>query len=210
MFWEDICNDLADPNNRDLLKKYYSVWEQIFSNQEKSISSEQVASIHCLLSLEIQQDCNLLQELLNQNQDALSKKWQSCFSKNRDVWREESFRLLLARSSIELMSKLQKFYHQLDDIESRCKSLAALRSRIKLLDSKPIVEDSKGGLWGFNTNPLHPLASGYYTYSDLKEEFDLTERSSTDFNKLKEKVHETLNFGNQITCELIKLCNSRS
>ncbi|MEG4211250.1 restriction endonuclease [Microcoleus sp. S13_B4] len=210
VFWEDICNDLAEPNNRDLLKKYYSEWEQIFSNQEKSISSEQVASIHCLLSLEIQQDCNLLQELLNQNQDALSKKWQSCFSKNRGVWREESSRLLLARSSIELMSKVQKFYHQLDDIESRCKSLLALRYRIELVNSKPMYIDSKGGIFGFNTKPLHPLASCFYTDSDLKEVFDLTEKSSTDFNKLKEKVHETLNLGNQITCELIKLCNSGS
>ncbi|MEG4281056.1 hypothetical protein QUA62_26875 [Microcoleus sp. MON1_C1] len=205
VFWEDICNDLADPNNRDLLKKYYSVWEQIFSNQEKSISSEQVASIHCLLSLEIQQDCNLLEELLNQNQDALSKKWQSCFSKNRGVWREQSYRLLLAKSSRELMSKIQKFYQQLDEIETRCKSLAALRCRIKLLDSKPIFTDSKGGILGFDTKPLHPLGSGSYTYSDLKEEFDLRERYSTDFNKLKEKVHETLNIGNQITCEFNKI-----
>jgi hypothetical protein len=206
VFWEDICNDLADRNNRDLLKKYYSEWEQIFSNQEKSISSEQVASIHCLLSLEIQQDCNLLQELLNQNQDALSKKWLSCFSKNRGVWRDSSYRLLLARSSKELMSKIQKFYQQLDEIETRCESLAALRSRIKLLDSKPIFTDSKGRFLGF-VSKLHPLASGFYTDSDLKEEVDLMERSSTEFNKLKEKAHETLNFGNPISCDLIKLCN---
>jgi hypothetical protein len=211
VFWEDICNDLADPNNRDLLKKYYSVWEEIFSNQEKSISSEQVASIHCLLSLEIEQDCNLLQELLNQNHDALSKKWQSCFSKNRGVWRETSSRLLLARSSRELMSKIQNFYHQLDEIEGRCRSLAALRSKIELLESKPIYKDSKGGFLGFHTKPLHPSTNSYiYTYSDFKEVGALTERSSTNFNKLKEKVHETLNLGNQITCELIKLCNSRS
>ena len=211
VFWEDICNDLADPNNRDLLKKYYSEWEPIFSNQEKSISSDQVASIHCLLSLEIEQDCNLLQELLNQNQDALSKKWQSCFSKNRGVWRETSSRLLLARSSRELMSKIQNFYRQLDEIEGRCKSLAALRSKIELLESKPIYKDSKGGFLGFDTKPLHPfISSCIYTYSDFKEVGALTERSSTNFNKLKEKVHETLNFGNQITCELIKLCNSRS
>ena len=211
VFWEDICNDLADANNRDLLKKYYSEWEPIFSNQEKSISSDQVASIHCLLSLEIEQDCNLLQELLNQNQDALSKKWQSCFSKNRGVWRETSSRLLLARSSRELMSKIQNFYHQLDEIEGRCRSLAALRSKIELLESKPIYKDSKGGYLGFHTKPLHPSTNSYiYTYSDFKEVGALTERSSTNFNKLKEKVHETLNFGNQITCELIKLCNSRS
>jgi hypothetical protein len=149
VFWEDICNDLADPNNRDLLKKYYSEWEQIFSNQEKSISSEQVASIHCLLSFEIQQDCNLLQELLNQNQYDLSEKWQSCFSQNRGVWGDISSRLLLARSSRELMSKIQNFYQQLDDIESRCKSLLALISQIQSLESKP--KYSNGGILGFDT-----------------------------------------------------------
>ncbi|HSF74384.1 MAG TPA: restriction endonuclease, partial [Microcoleus sp.] len=136
VFWEDICNDLVDPNNRDLLKKCYREWEQIFSNQEKSIS-EQVASIHGLLSFEIQQDCNLLQELLNQNQYDLSEKWQSCFSQNRGVWRDISSRSLLARSSRELMPKIQKFYHQLDEIESRCKSLFALKSPIQPFESKP-------------------------------------------------------------------------
>ncbi|MEG4348517.1 restriction endonuclease [Microcoleus sp. LAD1_D5] len=201
VFWEDICNDLADPNNRDLLKKYYSEWEEIFSNQDKSISSEQVASIHCLLSLEIQQDCNLLQELFNQNQDALSKKWQSCFSENRGVWRDTSSRLLLAPSSRELMSKIQIFYQQLDDIERKCKSLLTLRSRIELVDSKPIYTDSKGELLGFGTMPLSPLASCFFTDSDLRELFNLKEKYSTNFNKLKEKVQETLNLGNQITCE---------
>lgn len=201
VFWEDICNDLADPTNRDLLKKYYSEWGQIFSNQEKSTSSEQVASIHCLLSLEIQQDCNLLQEILNQNQDALSKKWQSCFSKNRGVWLDTSSRLLLAPSSRELMSKIQIFYQQLDDIESRCKSLLALRYRIELVDSKLIYTDSKGEILGFGTMPLSPLASCFFTDSDLRELFNLKERYSTNFNKLKEKVQETLNLGNQITCE---------
>ena len=201
VFWEDICSDLADTNNRDLLKKYYFEWEQIFRNQEKSTSSEQVASIHCLLSLEIQQDCNLLQEILNQNQDALSKKWQSCFSKNRGVWLDTSSRLLLAPSSRELMSKIQIFYQQLDDIESRCKSLLALRYRIELVDSKLIYTDSKGEILGFGTMPLSPLASCFFTDSDLRELFNLKERYSTNFNKLKEKVQETLNLGNQITCE---------
>ena len=61
VFWEDICNDLADPNNSDLFNKHYP-WKETLP-KEKSIS-EQVESIHCLLSFEIQQDCNLLQELL--------------------------------------------------------------------------------------------------------------------------------------------------
>jgi len=189
VFWEDICNDLADTNNRDLLEKHYSEWKQIFSNEEKSIS-EQVASIHCLLSCEIQQDCNLLQELLNQNQYDLSEKWQSCFSQNRGVWGDIQSRLLLARSSRELMSKIQLFYQQLDDIESMCKSLLALKSPIQPFESKP----KYGGLH-FDT-----MASKKTT----EDEIELRNRNkkySMNFNKLKEKVHETLNIGNQITCE---------
>jgi hypothetical protein len=153
------------------------------------------------LSFEIQQDCNLLQELLNQNQYDLSEKWQSCFSQNRGVWRDISSRLLLARSSRELMSKIQNFYQQLDEIESICKSLRALISRIESVDSKPIFQDSKGGILGFGTMPLNPLASCFFTDSDLRELSDLNERYSTNFNKLKEKIHETLNLGNQITSE---------
>jgi hypothetical protein len=195
VFWEDICNDLVAPNNRDLLKKHYSEWEPIFSNEEKSIS-EQVASIHCLLSLEIQQDCNLLQELLNQNQYNLSEKWQSCFSQNRGVCRDISSRLLLARSSRELMSKIQFFYQQLDDIESRCKSLLALKSPIQPFESKP-----KYGVLHFDTMAPPAMASKNKTESDEIKLLNRNKKKSTDFNKLKEKVHETLNLGNQITCE---------
>jgi len=196
VFWEDICNDLADPNNRDLLTKHYSEWKQIFSNEEKSIS-EQVASIHCLLSFEIQQDCNLLQELLNQNQYDLSEKWQSCFSQNRGVWRDISSRLLLARSR-ELMSKIQKFYHQLDDIEMSYKSLLSLISQIKSVESKPKYN---GGILEFDTMHSPAWASNYITASDMRKLINLKKSSFTKFNKLKEKVNETLNIGNQITCE---------
>jgi hypothetical protein len=199
VFWEDICNDLAAPNNRDLLKKYYSEWEQIFRNQEKSISSEQVASLlHGVLSLEIQQDCHLLQELLNQNQDGLSKKWQSCFSQNRRVWGDIQSRLLLARSKRELMSNIQNFYQQLDDIERSCKTLLALISQIKSVESKPKYN---GGIWGFDTMHSPAWASNYITESDMRKLINFKKSYSTKFNKLKEKVNETLNIGNQITCD---------
>jgi hypothetical protein len=198
VFWEDICNDLADPNNRDLLKKYYSEWEQIFSNQEKSISSEQVASIHCLLICEIQHHCNLLQELLNQNPMDLSEKWQICFSQNRGVLGDFQSRLLLARSSRELMSNIQNFYHQLDDIESRCKTLLALISQIQSLESKPKYH---AGL-GLNTILSRDFHTNSFTESDMIKLINLNKTYSTKFNKLNEKVHETLNIGNQITCDL--------
>jgi hypothetical protein len=206
VFWEDICHDLA-ANNRDLLKKYYYEWEQIFRNQEKSsISSEQRAAIaHGVLSLEIQEDCHLLQELLNQNQDALSEKWQSCFSQNRSVWGgDNSSRLLRARSSRELMSKIQNFYQQLDDIEMICKSLLALISKIQSLESK--AKDN-GGIFGFDTMAPPAKASNSFTELDGIKLINLKKSYPRKFNKLKEKAHETLNFGNPISCDLIKLCN---
>jgi hypothetical protein len=204
VFWEDICNDLADPNNSDLLKKYYSEWEQIFRNQEKSIiSSEKVASLlHGVLSLAIQRDCHLLQELLNQNQDALSKKWQSCFSQNRPLWGHISSRLILDRSSRELMSKIQKFYQQLDDIEMICKSLLALISKIQSLESK--AKDN-GGIFGFDTMAPPAKASNSFTELDGIKLINLKKSYPRKFNKLKEKAHETLNFGNQINCEFDKI-----
>ena len=200
VFWEDICNDLADPNNRDLLKKHYSNWKETLS-EEKSIS-EQVESIHCLLSFEIQQDCNLLQELLNQNQYDLSEKWQSCFSQNRGVWRDIPSRLLLARSR-ELMSKIQNFYQQLDDIESRCKSLLALKCQIIFFDSKP--KYNGGGILGDDRIPQPAWVNNYFNELDAIKSINLKKSYSTKFNKLKEKVHETLNFGNQITCKFNKI-----
>ena len=196
VFWEDICNDLTAHNNRDLLKKYYSNWKEIFS-EEKGIS-EQVASIHCLLSCEIQHHYNLLQELFNQNPYDLSEKWQKCFSQNRGVWGDIQSRLLLARSSRELMSNIQNFYQQLDDIESSCKTLLALISQIQSLESKPKYH---AGL-GLSTIISRDFLTNCFTESDMIKLINLKKTYSTKFNKLKEKVQETLNLGNQITCEL--------
>src|SRR6266496_5003033 len=37
MFWEDLCALLTEPNNRDLLVKYYSEWQRVFNSvQPKS------------------------------------------------------------------------------------------------------------------------------------------------------------------------------
>ncbi|MBW4512442.1 MAG: restriction endonuclease [Scytonematopsis contorta HA4267-MV1] len=33
VFWEDICSDLVTHSNFDLLKKYYSGWEEVYKNQ---------------------------------------------------------------------------------------------------------------------------------------------------------------------------------
>jgi hypothetical protein len=138
----------------------------------------------------------------NQNQYAFSEKWQSCFSQNRGVWRDIQSRLLLARSSRELMSNIQKFYQQLDDIESSCKTLLALISQIKFVESKPKYN---GRILECDTMHSPAWASNYLTGSDVRKSINLKKSSFTKFNKLTEKVHETLNLGNQITCEFNKI-----
>jgi hypothetical protein len=42
VFWEDLCSYLAEPNNYDLLKKYYSVWEEVFVKPRKSLEEETI------------------------------------------------------------------------------------------------------------------------------------------------------------------------
>lgn len=34
VFWDDLCSYLAEPSNYDLLKKYYSIWGEIFAKQQ--------------------------------------------------------------------------------------------------------------------------------------------------------------------------------
>ena len=115
-----------------------------------------------------------------------------------------SSRLLRARSSRELMSKIQNFYQQLDDIEMICKSLLALISKIQSLESK--AKDN-GGIFGFDTMAPPAKASNSFTELDGIKLINLKKSYPRKFNKLKEKAHETLNFGNPISCDLIKLCN---
>lgn len=81
-----------------------SVYVYLQSEEDKTVS------ITYLLKLDIQQDCNLLQELLEQKeQDYLPERWQSCFSQNRIVWQDMSSRLLLVKSKKILMQDIQFF-----------------------------------------------------------------------------------------------------
>lgn len=198
-FWEDICSYLAEPSNHDLLKKYYSEWGIIFTNHLKN-EEKHAASIQYILSLEIQQDCNLLQELLDQSdQSYLSEKWQSCLSQNRSVWQEPSGRLSLAQSSKKLMQHIQDFYQQLDKVEERCKSLLVLKSQALPLESKPKYG---GGILGFGT--MHPpaWASNYLTESDPIALINKKKRHSMEFRKLKEVIRKVIDSGNRIINEL--------
>lgn len=40
IFWEEICSYLAEPQNHDLLEKYYSEWGLIFSKTAKNINPD--------------------------------------------------------------------------------------------------------------------------------------------------------------------------
>jgi hypothetical protein len=198
-FWEDICSYLAEQTNYDLLKKYYSEWGRIFTDHLKT-EEKQAASIQYLLSLEIQQDCNLLQELLEQSdQSYLSEKWQSCLSQNRSVWQDPSLRLSLAQTSKKLMQHIQDFYQQLDKVEEGCKSLLVLKSQALPLESK---QKYGGGIRGFGTMQPPALASNYPNESAVIALINKKKRHSMEFRKLKEVIRKAIDSGNRIINEL--------
>jgi Restriction endonuclease len=39
VFWEDLCSFLVEPDNYDLIKKYYSAWEEFFGNRQNTKNS---------------------------------------------------------------------------------------------------------------------------------------------------------------------------
>ncbi len=49
VFWDDLCNYLAEPSNYDLLKKHYSGWEEVFEKQQ-DIESVTLSSRHKKIS----------------------------------------------------------------------------------------------------------------------------------------------------------------
>lgn len=199
IFWENICSYLAKPSNHDLLKKYYSEWERIFTNSPIN-EEKQTASIQYLLSLEIQQDCNLLQELLEQgDQSYLPEKWQSCLSKNRSLWQDVPFRLSLAQSNKKLMQRIQEFYQQLDRIKEGCQNLLVLKSQVLPLESKPKYG---GGILGFGT--MHPpaWASNYLTESDAIALISRKKIHCIKFRKIKEVICKAIDSGNRIINDL--------
>lgn len=200
VFWEDLCSDLAHPDNYDLLKKYYSEWGQIFANRQ-GIEEEKAASTRCLLTLDIQWDCKLLQELLDHNkQSYLSEKWQSCLKDNRGVWQDVPSRILLAQSiSGELMQHIQNFYEKLDSIEEKCKDLLALKSRAKPFEAK---SKYRNGVLSFGTRNPPAWAEKYRTEQDEIELLASEKINAMKLKNLEEVIQAALDSGNQIVDQL--------
>ncbi|MEA5463872.1 hypothetical protein [Leptothoe sp. PORK10 BA2] len=198
VFWEDLCSDLAHPDNHDLLKKYYSEWEQIFADRQ----GEKAAPTRYLLTLDIQQDCKLLQELLEHNkQSYLSEKWQSCLKENRGVWQDIPSKTLLTQSiNSELMQYIQDFYEKLDSIEEKCRDLLALKARVHPFEAKPKYGN---GILCFNT--IHPpaWAEKYVTEKDTTVLLNSKKINAIKLNGLKEAVQIALDSGDQIVDQLI-------
>jgi hypothetical protein len=200
VFWEDLCSDLAHPDNYDLLKKYYSEWEQIFSNRQEGNAT----STRYLLTLDIQRDCKLLQELLGHNkQTYLSEKWQSCLKENRSVWKDIPSRTLLTQSiSSELIQYIQDFYEKLDNIEEKCKDLLALKTKVQPLESKPKYGN---GILSFETMHLPAWAEKYVTEQDAIALLTSRKINAMKLKGLEEIVQIALNSGNQIVDQLSSL-----
>jgi hypothetical protein len=202
VFWEDLCSDLAHPDNYDLLKKYYSEWGQIFENHQ-GIEEEKAASTRYLLTLDIQRDCKFLQELLDHNkQSYLSDKWQSCLKENRGVWQDIQSRTLLTQSiNGELMQCIQDFYEKLDSIEEKCRNLLALKAKVQPLEAKPKYGNGNGVLY-FGT--MHPpaWAEKYVTEQDEIILLNIKKINARKLKNLKEAIQMTLDSGNQIVDQL--------
>ncbi|NJR73548.1 MAG: hypothetical protein HC773_07380 [Scytonema sp. CRU_2_7] len=154
-----------------------------------------------LLTLEIQQDCDLLQQLLEHNDNNyLSDKWTSCFSKNRNVWQDLSCRLSLVQSSRSLMELVQDFYQQVDAIEESCQKLLALKSRILPLESKQ--QKCKGQILVLGTMKPPEWTKDYFMASDAVALVSIQKIYHIKFKSLKETVCKILDLGNRIVREL--------
>jgi hypothetical protein len=168
-------------------------------NIRANVVGKQNAPVLNLLALEIQQDCSLLQELLDHNdKNYLSDKWTSCLSKNRSVWQDLPSRLCLAQSSGILMQLVQDFYRHVDVIEESCQNLLGLKSQILPLESKPKYRV------GLEFDTMHPPNSTkeYFTESDAIALINRQKKYSMKFKSLKETICETLDLGNRIFTEL--------
>lgn len=170
-------------------------------NAASSNENTRTKSVERLLSLEIQQDCQLLQELLaRSDQELLSDKWESRLNKNRSVWRDTSSRLSLIENNTSSLKLIQDFYQQMDDVEENCQNLLALKSHILLLESKPRYGGR--GILGFDIMNPPGWASKYFTESDALALINSRKRYFREFGKLKEKLCNALDFGIQVIGKL--------
>jgi Restriction endonuclease len=194
IFWWDICSYLAHPDNHDLLTKYYAGWEHIFVRHQNR-EEEKASSTRHLLRLEIQRDCNLLQELLDQDdQNYLSEKWQLCLRKNRDIWQDISSKLFIIKSGDELMQYIHDFYEQIDSIEEICKIALSLRLKSKSLEAKHEIKNRPS----FKTLPPPAVVQEIINNIQAESLCNIKKENFIELKKLKEMIPATLDLGNQI------------
>ena len=165
------------------------------TEEEKAISTQY------LLSLDIQRDCKLLQELLAHNEQSyLSEKWQSCFRENRGTWQDVPSRILLAQNiSGEITQHIQDFYERLDNIEEKCKDLLTLKSKAQPLEAKPKYGN---GVLSFGTMYPPAWAEKYITEQDAIALLASKKINAMKLKNLKEAIRTALDSGSQIVGQL--------
>ncbi|AFZ02709.1 hypothetical protein [Calothrix sp. PCC 6303] len=186
--WKAIALDIDEPTTQ-------ASAENVFD----STDDKETASIRYFLNLEIQQDCYLLQTLLDLgNEVYLSETWQSCFSQNRGVWQDMRSRLSVAQSNKTLIQHIQYFYQQLDDVEEVCKKLLTFKSKALSIESKP---KRQGGVLVFGAEPP-AWADKYVTLSEHLELVAIKKIYIMKIQKLRETIPKLIDTGNQIINEL--------
>ena len=162
---------------------------------------EKINSARRLLKLSIQQDCKLLLQLLeHDDQSYLSEKWQSCFEKNRTIWHDSQARIFLAQSiTDELMIGIQSFYDDLNDIEEKCRNLLKLEAMIAPLKKK--IRPG-GGVLAFGTMHTPAWAEKYATMQDDTALLGGKKLNSMKIRSLKKVVQPILDRGNQLVAQL--------
>lgn len=173
----------------------------VISDMKGISNKHQGRSILKMLALEVQQDCNLLQELFNQkDKDYLSDKWRSVLSSNRSVWKDLPCRLSLAENDEELIQVVQDFYQEIDAIEENCQKLIDVKLKLLPLESKQ--QKYQGGVLVLKTMTPPDWSKDYFTELDALTLLSGKKWHSIRFRSLKDKIHEILDLGNSIVAEL--------
>jgi hypothetical protein len=187
---ERINAILDKPEMRDIRKQFLKI---DFGEEEKSISTRY------LLSLDIQRDCKLLQNLLDYNENSyLTDKWKSCFRENRSTWRDKPSQILLIQSiNRDLIQSIQAFYEKLDELEEECRTLIELKLMAATIELKP---KHGRGILCFETPPV--WAEKYFTEEDRIALLNCKKRNAMKLKSLKETIRIILDSGNQIVDRL--------